>query len=173
MTTSIQPATYVPATQPAATTQISQAARDFYQVFSPLAMRSPEPTSSSPAPAVASAVSPASTPGAASLPSQPSSSMLDASITGTNPDGSVNVYNPVQFATASTAQAMAQLVGGQVQAENLSGPFTRTAPELDIVGAGANPLNAGLVANLFAKYGEQSGSYAWQVIDSDLGRTQG
>jgi hypothetical protein len=68
---------------------------------------------------------------------------------------------------------MAQLVGGQVQAENLSGPLTRTEPELDIVGAGANPLNAGLVADLFSKYGDQSGSYAWQVIDSDLGRTQG
>jgi hypothetical protein len=171
MITPIQPATNLPATQPAANPQLSEKIREFYEWFSPLTMADPKPTGSSPAPAVTAAVSPASASGPASSSSQPSS-LFDASVTGTNPDGSINVYNPVQFATASTAQAMAKLVGGQVQAENLSGPLTRTAPELDIVGAGANPLNAGLVADLFNKYGTAPGSYAWQVIDSDLGKTQ-
>jgi hypothetical protein len=65
---------------------------------------------------------------------------------------------------------MAQIVGGQEQDFTL-GIYTTSSPIREIVGAGDNPLNAGLVADLFQKYGDQQGSYAWQVIDRDLGQT--
>jgi len=66
---------------------------------------------------------------------------------------------------------MAQIVGGQEQDFTL-GLYTTSSPIREIVGAGDNPLNAGLVADLFQKYGDQQGSYAWTVIDRDLGKTQ-
>ena len=87
-------------------------------------------------------------------------------------DGSVSSSNPLEFATAGTADAMAAKLGGKVQDAVMAGEFYRTAPERLIVGAGANPLNAGLVADLFQKYGDAPGSQAWKVINRDLGRPE-
>lgn len=114
--------------------------------------------------------SPETAPGPASTPAP--SPKYETAVTGFNPNGSENIYNPGQFATLDTAQSVAKLVGGQAQEDQLGGPYTRTAPERVIVGAGQNMLNAGLVADLFNKYGDAPGSFAWQVIDSDLGKTQ-
>lgn len=109
----------------------------------------------------------------AATPSQPAAteSLWETSVTGAGPFGSTSVYNPTQFATAQTAQQMAQIVGGTEQDFTL-GLYTTSAPIREIVGAGENPLNAGLVADLFQKYGDQQGSYAWTVIDRDLGVAQ-
>ena len=121
---------------------------------------------STPSPSPETAPAPASTPAPAPAPK------YETAVTGFNPNGSENIYNPGQFATLDTAQSVAKLVGGQAQEDQLGGPYTRTAPERVIVGAGQNMLNAGLAADLFNKYGDAPGSFAWQVIDSDLGKTQ-
>jgi len=142
----------------------------FYNLFAhPVTSNSGStPSSSQPAPAAASAGPAATQPN-----QQPSSGQLwESSVTGTGPFDSTSVYNPTQFATAQTAQQMAQIVGGKEQDFTL-GLYTTSSPIREIVGAGENPLNAGLVADLFQKYGDQQGSYAWQVIDRDLGITQG
>ena len=94
----------------------------------------------------------------------------EQNVTGVSPYGMQSGYNSTQFATAETTDHYAAMLGGQVKENTLQG-FTRTAPERLIVGAGANPLNAGLVADLFAKYGSAPGSEAWRVINQDLGRT--
>ena len=119
---------------------------------------------STPSPSPETAPAPAS--------SQAPTPKYETAVTGFNPNGSENIYNPGQFATLDTAQSVAKLVGGQAQEDQLGGPYTRTAPERVIVGAGQNMLNAGLVADLFNKYGDAPGSFAWQVIDRDLGKTQ-
>jgi hypothetical protein len=124
-------------------------------------------TSSQPAPATV----PPSPAAAQTAQQAPAESLWETSVTGSGPFGSTSVYNTTQFATAQTAQEMAQIVGGQEQDFSL-GLYTTSSPIREIVGAGDNPLNAGLVANLFQKYGDQPGSYAWTVIDRDLGKTQ-
>ena len=133
------------------------------------------PSTAQPAAATAAQPAPATVPAttAATQPTQPppTESLWESSVTGTGPFGSTSVYNTTQFATAQTAQQMAQIVGGQEQDFTL-GLYTTSSPIREIVGAGDNPLNAGLVANLFQKYGDQPGSYAWTVIDRDLGKTQ-
>ena len=151
----IQPAETLPAQAPAQPSRVDEFQRWFAHSMVPAEAPSPSPETA-----------PASAPGQASAPK------FEASVTGFNPNGSENIYNPVQFATVDTAQAVAKLVGGQSQDDQLAGPLTRTAPERVIVGAGANMLNAGLTADLFAKYGDAPGSFAWQVINRDLGKTQ-
>jgi len=123
-------------------------------------------------PASTPSTSPETAPAPASTPAPAPAPKYETAVTGFNPNGSENIYNPGQFATLDTAQSVAKLVGGQAQEDQLGGPYTRTAPERVIVGAGQNMLNAGLVADLFNKYGDAPGSFAWQVIDSDLGKTQ-
>ncbi len=178
MTTPIQPtAAALPATaQPAAPkSQTSSEWQQFYDWFAygTLPGSGSAPSSTQPA---ATAATPATTAPAATQPSAPSTpapaALFESSVTGTGPYNSFTVYNTTQFATAQTAQQMAQIVGGQEQDMQLGGLYTTSAPIREIVGAGDNPLNAGLVADLFQKYGDQPGSYAWQVIDRDLGKTQ-
>ena len=85
--------------------------------------------------------------------------------------GGVDVpNNPLQFATADAAAALAKKLGGEVREDNLSGTFSRSAPQRMIVVAGANPINAGLAAGLFAFYGDAPDSEAWRIINRDLGR---
>jgi hypothetical protein len=159
MTTPIQPGLQPAETLPAqAPTQSSKA--DAFQQWFAQAMV----PASTPSPSSGTAPDPAS--------SQAPAPKYETAVTGFNPNGSENIYNPGQFATLDTAQSVAKLVGGQAQEDQLGGPYTRTAPERVIVGAGQNILNAGLVADLFNKYGDAPGSFAWQVIDSDLGKTQ-
>ena len=170
MTTPIQPALVPPpAAQPAAANpQQSSEWQQFYDWFAhgivPGSGSTPPAASEQPA-----APNPTTPPAASPAPGP----LFEASVTGTGPYDSHTTYNCTQFATAETAQRMAQIVGGQEADFTLGGPYTRTSPERDIVGAGANPLNAGLVADLFQKYGDAKGSYAWQVIDRDLGKIQG
>jgi hypothetical protein len=187
MTTPIQPAAALPTVaQPAATSpQKNSEWQQFYDWFAygivPGSGSTPSssqliPTTVPAAPAAAQPTQPAATTPA--QPAQPATStstpdLWETSVTGTGPFGSTSVYNPTQFATAQTAQQMAQIVGGQEQDFTLGGPYTTSSPIREIVGAGDNPLNAGLVADLFQKYGDQQGSYAWTVIDRDLGKTQG
>lgn len=113
----------------------------------------------------------AATPATQTTQPAPAESLWETSVTGTGPYGSTSTYNTTQFATAQTAQQMAQMVGGKEQDFTL-GLYTTSSPIREIVGAGENPLNAGLVADLFQKYGDQQGSYAWTVIDRDLGIAQ-
>jgi len=176
MTTPIQPGTQPAAqpatTQPASTTKVNPEWQAFEELFSqPVVRASGSTPSSSPQPAPAAApAAPAAT--ETTQPSTPSEgSLWETSVTGTGPYGGTWNYNPLQFATAQTAEQMAQIVGGQEQDFTL-GLYTTSSPIREIVGAGDNPLNAGLVADLFQKYGEQQGSYAWTVIDRDLGITQ-
>jgi len=90
--------------------------------------------------------------------------------TETGPDGSVSSLNSMEMATSSTAAQVAQLLGGTVVNDATNGSYTASAPTREISVPGSNvELNAGLVANLFSTYGTQSGSFAWQQIDSDLG----
>lgn len=109
-------------------------------------------------------------PAAAPNPS-PFKASWEQKVTGVSPYGLQSGYNATQLATAETADHYAAMLGGQVKENTLQG-FTRTAPERLIVGAGPNSLNAGLVADLFAKYGSAPGSEAWRVINHDLGRTE-
>jgi len=173
MTTPIQHTAALPtAGQPATTnTKTSTEWQQFCDWFShPITSKSGSTPPSSAQPA-ATAVP--ATP-AATQPTPPAApeSLWESSVTGTGPFNSTSVYNPTQFATAQTAQEMAQIVGGKEQDFTL-GLYTTSSPIREIVGAGDNPLNAGLVADLFQKYGDQQGSYAWTVIDRDLGKTQG
>ena len=159
MTTPIQPGLQPAETLPAQA-QAQPSKVDAFQQWFAHAMVPASTPSTSPETAPAPASTPAPAP------------KYETAVTGFNPNGSENIYNPGQFATLDTAQSVAKLVGGQAQEDELGGPYTRTAPERVIVGAGQNMLNAGLVADLFNKYGDAPGSFAWQVIDSDLGKTQ-
>ncbi|MDQ6704419.1 MAG: hypothetical protein M3Z85_00490 [Acidobacteriota bacterium] len=78
--------------------------------------------------------------------------------------------NPLQFATAATADALAKKLGGVVREDSLAGNFARSAPERMIVEPNGKAVNAGLVADLFAKYGDSPDGEAWRVINADLGR---
>lgn len=185
MTTPVQPAAALPTSaQPAATnSKQSTEWQQFYDWFAYgiLPGSGSTPSSSQPAAAATTpkpAAAPPASPSAPSAPAQPTppatstADLWETSVTGTGPYGGTWNYNPLQFATPQTAEQMAQIVGGQVQADTL-GLYTTSSPILEITGAGDNPLNAGLVADLFQKYGDQQGSYAWTVIDRDLGKTQG
>ncbi|MDQ6665638.1 MAG: hypothetical protein M3Z23_14750 [Acidobacteriota bacterium] len=84
--------------------------------------------------------------------------------------GGVDVSNnPVQFATAATADALAKKLGGVVREDSLAGNFARSAPERMIVEPNGKAVNAGLVADLFAKYGDAPDGEAWRAINADLG----
>jgi len=73
--------------------------------------------------------------------------------TGTNPDGSTYGYNPIYFATQQTAQAVAQMVGGQVVPENAicsaPGPFVQNQPNLMVQLPNGGMINPGLVASFY------------------------
>lgn len=79
--------------------------------------------------------------------------------------------NSLQFATAAAADALAKKLGGVVREDSLAGTFSRSAPQRMIVAPNGKEVNAGLAADLFAKYGDAPGSEAWRVINADLGRS--
>ena len=88
--------------------------------------------------------------------------------TVTNPDGSITPVNVTEFAAPATAQQIAAKLGGTVATTTLSG---YSAGQLNISVPGSpNMVNAGIAADLFARYGDQQGSQAWQIINRDLGR---
>jgi len=89
----------------------------------------------------------------------------------TAPDGSQTALNPMELATAPTAQQVAALLGGKVVQDNMSGGYSASAATLEISVPGSSvEINAGLAANLFANYGTAAGSQAWRIINQDLGR---
>lgn len=107
-----------------------------------------------------------------SMRTGPQTPLYEKSVTGMSFQGTPSTYNTVQFATAATTEKFAKLIGGKVENVELTGAFSRSAPER-MIAAGGHELNAGLVADLFAKYGDAPGSEAWQVINRDLGKGNG
>jgi hypothetical protein len=104
-------------------------------------------------------------------PNVPFTATFIEGATITAPDGSQTNLNPLELATAPTAQAVASLLGGKVVSDSTVGGFTPSASTLEIAIPGSNiEINAGIAANLFATYGTGQGSEAWQIINQDLGR---
>ena len=68
---------------------------------------------------------------------------------GFNPDGSQFSYNPIYFASASTAQKVAQMLGGTVIARNDIAPNAQQQPNLLVQMADGRTINAGLVASFY------------------------
>ena len=93
----------------------------------------------------------------------------EENVRNTSPGGTESRYNLRQFASADSAAVVAQKLGGRVVESQFLGGFAPSSPQRLITGAGANDLNAGLVAELFQKYGDAPGSEAWRVIRRDLG----
>ncbi len=93
---------------------------------------------------------------------------FEQGVTVTNPDGSVVPLNYTQFATDATAQEIATKLGGTVATSQMEG-YSATQRSISVPGS-ANLVNAGIAAQLFARYGDKPGSQAWQIINRDLGR---
>jgi hypothetical protein len=72
---------------------------------------------------------------------------------GRNPDGSYYSYNPLYFATASTASKVAQMLGGKVVAMNdftaPGSPFVQQQPNMMVQMPDGRLINAGLVAAFY------------------------
>ena len=73
---------------------------------------------------------------------------------GLNPDGSTFEYNPIYFATESTAQTVAQMVGGAVITENVftqpaGDPFVQQQPNFMVQMPNGALINPGLVASFY------------------------
>ncbi|MDQ2898818.1 MAG: hypothetical protein M3Y07_03345 [Acidobacteriota bacterium] len=103
---------------------------------------------------------------AAAAPASPYESNVHTALAG----GADVTNNSLQFATADAADALAKKLGGLVREDSLAGTFSRSAPQRMIVGPNGNAVNAGLAADLFAKYGDAPDSEAWRVINGDLAR---
>lgn len=103
------------------------------------------------------------------IPITPFAATYETNATVSGPGGSQSL-NPIEYATADTAQRLATMLGGTVVEDQLSGAWTNSVPmrEIAIPGTSAK-LNAGLTAQLFAQYGTQTGGYAWQRINLELG----
>ena len=114
-----------------------------------------------------SAAAPAATP-PSSAGENASSVEFESSVTGTSSQGTLSVYNCQEYATETTAQAMAQKIGGSVEELPMTGTYSCNQPQR-MIAAGGHLLNAGLVASLFDKYGDAPASQAWQIIDASLG----
>jgi hypothetical protein len=74
--------------------------------------------------------------------------------TGRNPDGSSFGYNPIYFATESTAQTVAQMVGGTVITDNVftkpgDAVFVQQQPNYMVQMPNGAIINPGLVASFY------------------------
>ncbi len=77
-----------------------------------------------------------------------------------------------QFATPGTAQWVAQQTGGQAVGRTPSvGSFS--TGDQQMINYGGSDLNAGLMANNFAQYGNAPGSYGQMLNARDIARSQG
>lgn len=79
--------------------------------------------------------------------------------------------NPTQIASYGTALAVARLTGGTV-VEPAYEWWKTTYPVLHVLMGNGLIINAGLAADLFRKYGVQTGSAAWEVILRDTAVSQ-
>lgn len=72
---------------------------------------------------------------------------------GLNPDGTTFEYNPIYFATESTAQTVAQMIGGTVIAKDMittaGGPFVQEQPNYMVQMPNGALINPGLVASFY------------------------
>jgi hypothetical protein len=102
----------------------------------------------------------------------------DVTAVTTMDDGSTRVdpVNPRQFATAETAQALANQLGLKSYGLNLAG-FSSYTADVQMLNPSGNPqeagLNAGLVADTFARYGSGAGTLGQYMIDRDLAMLRG
>jgi len=91
--------------------------------------------------------------------------------TGTAPDGSSYAYNPMYFATASTAAQVAEMVGGTVvNSDQLAdaGGFVQQQPNEMVKLANGTLINPGLVASFYTH------GYSQSFIDTMIqNETQG
>jgi hypothetical protein len=79
--------------------------------------------------------------------------------TGTDPDGNSYGYNPLYFATASTAAQVAQMVGGTVVASDQladAGGYVQSQPNEMVKLANGALINPGLVASFYTHGYSQS-----------------
>ncbi|HUI77696.1 MAG TPA: hypothetical protein VLY24_07255 [Bryobacteraceae bacterium] len=122
-------------------------------------------------PAATSNAAPASAP-STSAPTAESvfgANPFESNPVGFNPDGSQFSYNPVYFATASTAQQVAQMLGGTVIESNALAPNAQQQPNLMVQMPDGRTINAGLVASFYTHGYPQS--YVDGLIDSEINGT--
>jgi hypothetical protein len=117
-----------------------------------------------PTPAAASATSPAATPNTPSA-SEPNAVLTAEQVfgsnpwvtdpTGSGPNGVSFGYNPLYFATPTTAAEVAQMVGGTVVQDNEftkntpGDPFVQQQPNEMVQLPGGGLINPGLIASLY------------------------
>jgi hypothetical protein len=185
--------------QQAAPTETSRATTSFRALFSGKAASAALPAAQPAVPAVAAAALPAAQPAvpavaatAAAAPATEQESVAEASAqdaaptaesvfganpwitnpTGTAPDGSSYGYNPLYFATASTAAQVAQMVGGTVVASDQiadAGGFMQQQPNEMVQLSNGTLINAGLVASFYNHGYPQS--YIDQMIANEVNGT--
>lgn len=88
-----------------------------------------------------------------------------------------NDVNALQFATPETAAKVAAILGLKVTPINLDGFFSKWTRDMLLLTFDGNPnsagLNAGLVADLFKRYGSAPGSYGRYLVDRDIASIRG
>ena len=125
---------------------------DFELLFGGSSYNPADPMVASAAPSASSASAAAAPPTAQSV-FGPNVWMTDP--IGRNPDGSSFEYNPIYFATETTAQTVAQMVGGQVITENVftqpagQDPFVQQQPNYMVRMPNGAVINPGLVASFY------------------------
>jgi hypothetical protein len=116
-------------------------------------------SSYNPADPVVPKTTPAASSTAAATPPTPQS-VFGANVwmtdpTGLNPDGSSFEYNPIYFATASTAQTVAKMIGGTVVADDeftepAGNVFVQQQPNYMVKMPNGAMINPGLVASFYS-----------------------
>ncbi len=69
---------------------------------------------------------------------------------GKNPNGTQFSYNPIYFASASTAAQVAKTLGGTVIQSNALAPNAQQQPNLMVQMPDGRTINAGLVASFYS-----------------------
>jgi len=109
-------------------------------------------------PAATPAASPAAAPAVASAPSSngaptPESvfgaNAWETNPLGRNPNGTEFSYNPIYFASASTAAQVAQMLGGTVAESDALAPAAQEQPNYMVQMPDGRSINAGLVASFY------------------------
>jgi hypothetical protein len=132
------------------------------------------------APSQTIAASPAGRQNSGAAPAGPAAYAWLQEVTATThiDDGTTRTdpVNPAQFAAPETAQALAAQLGLKSFGTNLAG-FSSYSSDMQMLNASGDPaeaaLNAGLVADTFARYGSGPGSYGRFLIDRDLAMLRG
>jgi hypothetical protein len=110
-------------------------------------------------PAAAAAASAPATPAAQPAPAAPPTAQSVfgdnpwvQDPTGQGPDGTTWQYNPIYFATPSTAQQVASMVGGTVIQEDAltpNGPMQQSVPNEMVQLSNGSVVNPGLIADFY------------------------